>query len=67
MTEQTTTTHLSEQQLARVEALHEARKAMAPRSFAGSGPADALDLMRVARFIESGKDDLIAVTQDDEE
>ena len=68
MTEQTATpTHLSAQQLARVEALHEARKAMTSRSFAGSGPVDALSLMRVARFIETGSDDLLSVNYENDE
>ena len=60
--------NLSQQQLARVEALREARSALAPRSFGGvSGPVDVLDLMRLARFIETGKDDLIHAFDDEPE
>lgn len=62
MTEQTTEkSHLSGQQLARVEALHEARKALVHSTFGGAKVADALDLMRVARFIETGNDDLMDI------
>lgn len=62
MTEQAAKkSHLSGQQLARVEALHEARKALVHNTFSGAKVPDALDLMRVARFIETGNDDLIEV------
>jgi hypothetical protein len=47
---------LSERQKARVEALKAAREVLAARNVLSSGPADALDLVNVAMYIETGED-----------
>jgi hypothetical protein len=47
---------LSDEQLARVEALIAARRALTAQSMTGSSAVDALDLVSVARYIESGVD-----------
>lgn len=47
---------LSERQMARVEALRSAREVLAARNVIGSGPVDALDLVNVAMWIETGVD-----------
>lgn len=53
-------TPLSERQLARAEALLAARKALAKTAGGvfrnDTGPADALDLVQLARYIETGDD-----------
>jgi hypothetical protein len=51
-----TVSALSDRQMARVEALKAARVVLASRNLAGSGAVDALDLVNVAMWIETGVD-----------
>ena len=47
---------LSESQMARMEALKASREFLASRNISGAGPVDALDLVNVALYIETGCD-----------
>jgi hypothetical protein len=47
---------LSERQRARVEGLRTARELLAARTLGGTGAVDAIDLVNVAMYIESGED-----------
>lgn len=49
-------TALSAQQTARLECLKAARELIAPRNVMGAGAVDAIDLVNIALFIESGED-----------
>jgi hypothetical protein len=56
-------TSLSEQQLARAEALDRARAVLMRREFAGTGPVDALDVYNLACFILTGEDPWESMTE----
>jgi len=49
-------TALSERQAARVECLRVAREVLAPRNVMGAGSLDAIDVVNVAMYIETGDD-----------
>lgn len=48
--------HLSEKQLARVDALIAARFALSAKSVISSGAVDSVELIGVAEYIENGSD-----------
>lgn len=47
---------LDQQQMARVAALSAARSSLISKGFASQGAADPIDLVSVARYIETGED-----------
>jgi hypothetical protein len=47
---------LSERQLARVACLRAAREVLVSKALMSSGAADPIDLVNLARFIETGQD-----------
>ncbi|OCH80973.1 hypothetical protein [Gordonia sp. UCD-TK1] len=56
MPDTATQTHLSEQQLARVEALKAARDVLASKSFVSSGAVDPAPLIDIADYVVTGVD-----------
>lgn len=56
MPDTATQTHLSEQQLARVEALKAAREVLAAKSFVSSGGVDPSPLIDIADYVVTGVD-----------
>ncbi|QMU19033.1 hypothetical protein [Gordonia rubripertincta] len=56
MTSPSTTSHLSDQQLARVDALKVAREVLAAKAFVSSGAVDPAPLIDIADYVITGQD-----------